>query len=101
MGRFVASNPPLFILPPCNRMTMATTAIQIMDVETGKLLVRLWDARSGPLYSKPNVAFNATDDLVVTDGALWDASRGVSVGVVEKLGGGGDICWGIFLPLCI
>ncbi|CAN0432520.1 unnamed protein product, partial [Hapterophycus canaliculatus] len=48
-----------------------------MDVETGSLLARLWDARSRPLYPLPNVGFNATDDLVVTDGALWDPRRGV------------------------
>lgn len=47
-------------------------------METGSLLARLWDARSRPLYPLPNVGFNATDDLVVTDGALWDPRRGVS-----------------------
>lgn len=48
-------------------------------METGSLLAKLWDARSRPLYPLPNVGFNATDDLVVTDGALWDPRRGVSL----------------------
>lgn len=52
---------------------------QVLDVETGSLLARLWDARSRPLYHLPNVGFNATDDLVVTDGALWDPRRGVGL----------------------
>ena len=43
------------------------------------MLAKLWDARSRPLYPLPNVEFNATDDLVVTDGALWDPRRGVSL----------------------
>lgn len=51
---------------------------KVLDVETGSLLAKLWDARSRPLYPLPNVGFNATDDLVVTDGALWDPRRGVS-----------------------
>lgn len=41
------------------------------------VLAKLWDARSRPLYPLPNVGFNATDDLVVTDGALWDPMEGV------------------------
>ena len=56
----------------------AVTDPKILDVETGSLLAKLWDARSRPLYPLPNVGFNATDDLVVTDGALWDPRRGVS-----------------------
>lgn len=57
----------------------STVLFQVLDVETGSLLARLWDARSRPLYHLPDVGFNATDDLVVTDGALWDPRRGVGL----------------------
>ncbi|CAM9868670.1 unnamed protein product, partial [Ectocarpus fasciculatus] len=69
---------------------------QVLDVETGSVLARLWDARSRPLYPLPNVGFNATDDLVVTDGALWDPRRGLRVYQFDKLGGGGG--FGLFHP---
>lgn len=52
---------------------------KVLDVETGVILARLWDSRSRPLYHLPNVEFNATDDIVVTDGALWDPMGGVSM----------------------
>ncbi|CAM9975755.1 unnamed protein product [Ectocarpus sp. 12 AP-2014] len=71
-------------------------AQQVLDVETGSVLARLWDARSRPLYPLPNVGFNATDDLVVTDGALWDPRRGLRVYQFDKLGGGGG--FGLFHP---
>eukprot|EP00752_Nemacystus_decipiens_P017886 g16035.t1 len=69
---------------------------QVLDVETGTLLAKLWDARSRPLYPLPNVGFNATDDLVVTDGALWDPRRGLRVYQFDKLGGGSG--FGLFHP---
>ncbi|CBJ28543.1 conserved unknown protein [Ectocarpus siliculosus] len=73
-----------------------TWGAQVLDVETGSVLARLWDARSRPLYPLPNVGFNATDDLVVTDGALWDPRRGLRVYQFDKLGGGGG--FGLFHP---
>lgn len=56
----------------------------IYDVSTGRRLARLHDAERANNYTRNRATFNATDELVLNDGVLWDVDSGKSVHKFDK-----------------
>ena len=51
---------------------------------TGRQILTLYDARRANNYSQNKATFNPTDDLVLSDGVLWDAHTGQSIHKFDK-----------------
>lgn len=56
----------------------------VYDVPTGRQILTLYDARRANNYSQNKATFNPTDDLVLSDGVLWDAHTGQSIHKFDK-----------------
>ncbi|KAK2180243.1 hypothetical protein NP493_452g02036 [Ridgeia piscesae] len=56
----------------------------IYDVSTGRQILTLYDARRANNYSQNKATFNPTDDLVLSDGVLWDIHTGHSIHKFDK-----------------
>lgn len=58
--------------------------IQIYDVNTGTLISRLIPA-IGNQYTKNKATFSPTDELVLSDGVLFDVNSGKHIHKLDKL----------------
>jgi len=67
---------------------------QIYDLETSKRILTLVPTYSN-LYSRNRAAFDATNELVLSDGVLWDAIGGKEIHKFDKLN---ECVSGIFHP---
>lgn len=56
----------------------------IYDVNTGKSIITLSPTQSNQ-YNKNRATFNPTDELVLSDGVLWDVNSGKEIHKLDKL----------------
>ena len=57
---------------------------QIYDVETGRSVITLYDQDKANSYERNRATFSPSDDLVLNDGVLWDATSGKPVHKFDK-----------------
>lgn len=58
--------------------------LQIYDVQAGKAVMTLTPTLSNQ-YNKNRATFNPTDELVLSDGVLWDVASGKEIHKFDKL----------------
>lgn len=68
--------------------------IQIYDVETGTSILTL-SPRLSNTYSKNRATYNPTDELILTDGVLFDVNSGKEIHKFDKLN---PLLSGVFHP---
>ncbi|MFH4974522.1 hypothetical protein AB6A40_001231 [Gnathostoma spinigerum] len=66
----------------------------VYDTETGRAVVRFYDASIANNYTKNRATFDPTDELVLNDGVLWD----VRIGAVHKFDKFNTSISGVFHP---
>lgn len=57
---------------------------QIYDIATGKKIITLTPQISNQ-YTKNRATFSPTDELVLSDGVLWDVNSGKEIHKLDKL----------------
>jgi len=66
----------------------------VYDVETGQSIIKLTPHLSNT-YTKNRATFNPTDELILTDGVLYDVKSGKDIHKFDKLNSGLS---GVFHP---
>lgn len=59
-------------------------SFQIYDIATGKKIMTLKPSQSNQ-YNKNRAVFDPTDELVLSDGVLWDVTSGKEIHKFDKL----------------
>ena len=68
---------------------------QVYDTGTGERILTFNDPNTSNNYSRNLATFNATDDLVLNDGVLWDVNGNR---VIHKFDKFNNIVSGVFHP---
>lgn len=68
----------------CICIIILVTSLQIYDIATGKLLTTLTPSISNQ-YTKNRATFSMNDELVLSDGILWDVNSGKEIHKFDKL----------------